>query len=58
MKLPVERIATLRLGEHMKLGRLAESAIPQLGEPIEKLAQAFEWPPKLETMLLPVKDAA
>lgn len=52
MKLPVERIPTLRLGEHMKLGRLAEAVIPQLGEPIEKLAQTFEWPPKLETMLL------
>jgi uncharacterized protein (DUF362 family) len=57
MKLPAERITTLRLGEHMKLGRLDEGAIPQIGEPIEKLAQAFEWPPKLETLLMPAKAA-
>jgi uncharacterized protein (DUF362 family) len=57
MNLPAERITTLRLGEHMKLGRLDEAAIPQIGEPIEKLAQAYEWPPKLETLLMPAKAA-
>ena len=58
MKLPVERIPTLVLGAEMKLGRLAEADIPQIGEPIEKLAQAFEWPPQLEKQLLPAKGAA
>ena len=41
-----------------KLGRIAAADIPQLGEPIEALAQPFEWPPKLEKQLLPAKDAA
>jgi hypothetical protein len=42
----------------MKLGRLAEAAIPQIGDPIEKWAQAYEWPPQLETQLVPVRGAA
>jgi uncharacterized protein (DUF362 family) len=58
MKLPVERIPTLMLGAEMKLGRVAEADIPQIGEPIEKLAQPYEWPPKLEKQLLPAKGAA
>jgi uncharacterized protein (DUF362 family) len=58
MKLPPERIPTLALGEHMKLGRLAEAAIPQIGEPIEKWAQAYAWPPKIEKLLLPARGAA
>jgi uncharacterized protein (DUF362 family) len=58
MKLPVERIPTLFLGAQMKLGRLAEAEIPQVGEPIEKWAQAFEWPPQLEKHLMPAKGAA
>ena len=58
MKLPAERIPTLMLGAMKKLGRMAEADIPQLGEPIEKLAQAYEWPPKLEKQLLPAKWAA
>jgi uncharacterized protein (DUF362 family) len=58
MKLPVERIPTLVLGAEMKLGRIAETDIPQIGEPIDRWAQAFEWPPQLEKQLLPVKGAA
>jgi uncharacterized protein (DUF362 family) len=58
MKLPVERIPTLMLGAELKLGRVAEAEIQQIGEPIEKLAQAYEWPPKLERQLLPAKGAA
>ena len=58
MKLPVERIPTLVLGAEMKLGRVAEADIPQIGEPIEKCAQAYEWPPKLEKQLMPAKGAA
>ncbi len=56
MKLPAERISTLVLGAHMKLGRMAEADIPQIGEPIEKWAQAYEWPPKLEMQLLPPRS--
>lgn len=57
MKLPTERIPTLLLGEQMKLGRLREAEIPQIGEPIEKWAQAYEWPPKIESQLMPEKKA-
>ena len=42
----------------MKLGRLTEAEIPQIGEPIEKWAQAFEWPPKIEKHLMPAKATA
>jgi uncharacterized protein (DUF362 family) len=58
MKLPVERIPTLMLGAQMKLGRVAEADIQQIGEPIEKLAQPYEWPPKLEKQLMPAKGVA
>jgi uncharacterized protein (DUF362 family) len=58
MKLPVERIPTLALGAAMKLGRAAAADIQQIGEPIEKLAQAYEWPPQLEKQLLPAKGVA
>lgn len=58
MRLPAERIPTLVLGERMKLGRLAEAAIPQIGDPIEKWAQAYEWPPQLEKQLVPERGAA
>jgi hypothetical protein len=37
---------------------MAEAEIPQVGDPIEKCAQAFEWPPQLEKQLIPVKGAA
>jgi hypothetical protein len=42
----------------MKLGRLAEGEIPQIGEPIEKLAQPYEWPPQLEQLLMPARAVA
>jgi uncharacterized protein (DUF362 family) len=58
MRLPAERIPTLALGAHMRLGRLDEANIPQLGEQIATLAQAYEPPPKFENLLLPVKTAA
>jgi uncharacterized protein (DUF362 family) len=58
MKLPAERIPTLVLGAQMKLGRLAEAAISQIGEPIEKWAQPYEWPPKVEQFLVKDKSAA
>jgi uncharacterized protein (DUF362 family) len=58
MKLPAERIPTLALGAMTKLGRLAEADIPQIGEAVEKHALAYEWPPKLEKLLMPVKAAA
>jgi uncharacterized protein (DUF362 family) len=58
MKLPVERIPTIRLGAQMKLGRWSENEIPQIGESIEKLAQPYEWPPQLERQLIPAKDVA
>jgi hypothetical protein len=32
---------------------LKEADIPQIGEPIAAMAQAFEWPPKVERMLMP-----
>jgi uncharacterized protein (DUF362 family) len=54
MKLPTERIPILVLGAMKRLGRMKEEEIPQLGEPIEKLAKAFELPPKIEGMLMPV----
>jgi uncharacterized protein (DUF362 family) len=58
MKLPAERVPTLALGAELKLGRLAEAEIPQIGEPIEKWAQAYEWPPQIEKWLLPARGAA
>ena len=40
-------------GRSQKLGRIVEAQIPQLGEPIAKLEQVFELPPKIEKMLIP-----
>jgi uncharacterized protein (DUF362 family) len=47
------RVPTLVLGAMKKLGRLSEELIPQIGEPISKLSQQFEMPPKIEKQLLP-----
>ncbi|HJZ93510.1 MAG TPA: DUF362 domain-containing protein [Gemmataceae bacterium] len=58
MKLPAERIPTLVLGARMKLGRLAEAEIPQIGDSISKWAQPYEWPPQLEKLLIPAKAVA
>ncbi len=56
--LPPERVPTLVLGTMKKLGRIKEDEIPQIGEPIAKLAQAFEWPPNIEPQLVPVPKSA
>ena len=53
MGLPPERVPSLSLGASQKLGRIVEAQIPQLGEPIAKLEQVFELPPKIEKMLIP-----
>ena len=45
---PPERVPTLMLGAHKKLGRITEALIPQIGEPISRFAQQFEMPPKIE----------
>jgi uncharacterized protein (DUF362 family) len=55
MGLPPERIPTLRLAEAMRVGRLAEAEIPQLGEPIAALAQTFALPPMIDRELLPAE---
>ena len=39
-------------------GLINEADIPQIGEPIAKLAQSFEWPPKVEKQLLPETKSA
>ena len=52
MKLPAERLPTLRLAHEKRLGQLAEAMIPQWGESIESLATAFEWPPGLEGQMM------
>jgi uncharacterized protein (DUF362 family) len=52
MKLPAERIVTLAMAAHKRLGRLNLSDIPMLGESIDSMAQAFEPPPKFETLLM------
>ena len=53
MKLPPERLPTLRLAEQKRVGHLKEDAIPQLGESIASLAQEFEMPPEIEKQLVP-----
>lgn len=58
MGLPADRIPTLALGAHMKLGRLAKDAIQQIGEPIEKWAQDYEQPPKFANLLIAEKQVA
>lgn len=55
MGLPPERLPTLVLAEQKRLGRLAETDIPQLGEPIRSLAQQFEMPPGIEKQLIPAE---
>ena len=35
-----------------------EASEPQLGEPIAKLAQVFELPPKIEKLLMPISKPA
>lgn len=54
MKMPPERLPTLRLAEQKRVGNLKEDAIPQLGESIASLAQEFEMPPEIEKQLVPV----
>ena len=58
MGLPAERVAHLALGAQKKLGRLAESEIEQIGEPIAALAQAFALPPRAEKVFLPQTKSA
>lgn len=53
MKLPVERIPTIVLAYHKRLGNILEERIPQLGESIASMAQAFEWPPGIDIQLIP-----
>lgn len=53
MGLPPERLPVLRLAEQKRLGNLKAELIPQVGEPIEGLAQAFEPPPQIEKQMLP-----
>jgi uncharacterized protein (DUF362 family) len=50
-----ERLPTLALAEQKRLGVMREAQIPQLGEPIAALAQAFEPPPGIEKQLIPVE---
>ena len=50
MMLDPEKIAYLRLGHMKKLGRMAAAEIPQLGESIASLAQAFETVPQLDAL--------
>jgi uncharacterized protein (DUF362 family) len=54
MKLPPERVPTLRLAEVKRIGHLREASIVQLGAAIDDVASAFEWPPKLESQLVPI----
>jgi uncharacterized protein (DUF362 family) len=52
MELDAEQIPYLVLGNRKKLGRLNTAEIPQLGEPIEGLAQPFETLPHLARLRL------
>ena len=52
MGLPADRIPTLVLAAAKQVGTLDEARIPQLGESIASLSQAFEWPPHLERILV------
>jgi len=58
MGIPPERIPTLMMAAAMRVGRLAEAEIPQLGESIAALAQKFELPPLIERELLPIPKQA
>ena len=51
--MPPERVPVLKLAEMKKLGRLLEKDIPQLGEPILKFKADWQWPPKVDRILLP-----
>lgn len=53
MKLPPERLPTFYLGNQLKIGRLLEADIPQIGEPIAAMAQDFVRPPGFDTLLIP-----
>ena|GEM_PF-96090 len=52
------RVPTLVLGFQSRLGRIAEHEVVQLGEPIVRLAQNFELPPRVEKQLLPDSQPA
>ena len=58
MKLPAERLPTLYLGAMMKLGRLAEADIPQIGESIASMALDYARPPKFESLMMPAPPSA
>jgi uncharacterized protein (DUF362 family) len=53
MGLEPARVPHLVLAQQRRLGQIAEAQIPQLGEPIAKLARTFELPPQIERHLLP-----
>ena len=52
MKIDPDKIAYLILGHSKRLGRLKESEIPQLGESIASLAQAFAQVPHFKNLAL------
>ncbi len=58
MQMPPERVPTLVMAAHKKLGHLREELIPQLGEPIAAVSTPFEWPPQVERHLLTEEEAA
>jgi len=58
MQIPPERVPTLAMAMHKRLGLLKESMIPQLGEAIANVAVPFELPPKIERFLLSAEQAA
>ena len=52
---PPERVPVLKLAEMKKLGRLLEKDIPQVGEPIAKFQANWQWPPRVDKILLPAE---
>ncbi|HEV3143174.1 MAG TPA: DUF362 domain-containing protein, partial [Gemmataceae bacterium] len=52
MGLDPKRVPYLVLGMQKKLGRMAETEIPQLGQSIAAKAQSFVLPPKIEKQLV------
>jgi uncharacterized protein (DUF362 family) len=52
MQLNPERIGYLVLAQRKRLGQLAETAIAQIGERIDKLAQSFETVPHLRPIIM------
>lgn len=57
MQFPPQRIPTLVMAAHKRLGNIREELIPQIGVRIVDVTTKFEWPPQVERYLFTEEEA-